>query len=107
MHDFYSFVFFSDQSVWFGNKIDLSSVGEVLCNGFNLAVSSPRERRGSEARMCIVATKGKTMGSILQCPHLVKEGVARHVCVLLLLRVKRRVQSYCLVLFCLHYVILL
>jgi hypothetical protein len=30
------------------------------------------------------------MGSILQCPHLVIEGVARHVFVLLPLRVKRR-----------------
>ena len=37
-------------------------MGEVLCNGFNLAVSSPRDRRGSEARICVVATKGKTMG---------------------------------------------
>ena len=30
------------------------------------------------------------MGSILWCPHLVTEGVARHVFVLLLLRIKRR-----------------
>ena len=29
------------------------------------------------------------MGSILHCPHLVIEGVARHIFVLLLLRVKR------------------
>ena len=37
-------------------------MGEVLCNGFNLAVSSPRDRRGSEAHICIIAIKGKMMG---------------------------------------------
>ena len=37
-------------------------MGEVLCNGFNLAVSSPHDIRGSEARICIVSIKGKTMG---------------------------------------------
>ena len=46
------------------NKIDLSSVGEVLCGGFNLAVSSPHDKRGSEAHICIVAIKGKTIGFI-------------------------------------------
>ena len=44
------------------NYIDLSSVGEVLCNGSNLAVSSPRDRRGSEACICIVSIKGKMSG---------------------------------------------
>ena len=33
------------------NYIDLSSAGEVLCNGFNLAVSSHSDIRGSEARI--------------------------------------------------------
>ena len=37
-------------------------MGEVLCSGFNLAVSSPSDSRGSEARICIVATKEKTKG---------------------------------------------
>ena len=39
-------------------------MGEVLCNGFNLVGSSPSDRRGSEARICIVAIKGKMMGFI-------------------------------------------
>src|SRR3989337_1847998 len=39
-----------------------SSVEVVHSSRFNLAVSSPSDRRGSEARICIVATKGKTMG---------------------------------------------
>ena len=47
------------------NYIDLSSVGEVFCSGFNFAVSSPRDRRGSEAHICIVATKDKQRGSII------------------------------------------
>ena len=39
-------------------------MGEVLCNGFNLAVSSPSDRKGSEARICIVAIKDKKVGDI-------------------------------------------
>ena len=34
-------------------------MGEVPCCGFNLVVSSPRDRRGREASICIVDTKGK------------------------------------------------
>ena len=34
----------------------------MLCNEFNLVVSSPSDRRGSEARICIIATKDKTAG---------------------------------------------
>jgi hypothetical protein len=37
-------------------------VGEVLCSGFNLVVSSPSGNRGSKAHIYIVAIKGKTMG---------------------------------------------
>ena len=37
-------------------------MGEVLCDGFNLAVSSPSDSRGSEARICVVAIKDKKMG---------------------------------------------
>ena len=34
-------------------------MGEVLCSGYNLVVSSPSDRKGSEAHFCIVATKDK------------------------------------------------
>jgi hypothetical protein len=37
-------------------------MGEVLCVGFNLAVSSPSDSRGSEAHIYIVAIKDKKMG---------------------------------------------
>src|SRR4051812_48760951 len=38
-------------------------MGEVLCNGFNLAVSSPSDRRGSEARIVLLPLiKDKKMG---------------------------------------------
>ena len=37
-------------------------MGEVLCNGFNLAMSSPRDRRSSETRICIIAIKAKMAG---------------------------------------------
>ena len=46
--------------VWPTISINLA-IGEVLCNGFNLAVSSPSDRRGSKARICIVAIKDKMM----------------------------------------------
>jgi hypothetical protein len=64
MHDCYSFVFLFDDSCSMANYVDLSSMGEVLCSGFNLMMSSPSDRRGSEARICIVAIKNKTTGSI-------------------------------------------
>ena len=38
------------------------SVEVVHSSRFNLAVSSPSDRKGSEARICIVVTKGKTTG---------------------------------------------
>ena len=37
-------------------------MGDVICVRFNLAVSWPHGRRGDEARICIVATKGKMTG---------------------------------------------
>ena len=46
--------------VWPTRLIYLA-MGEVLCHGFNLAVSSPRVRKGSEARICIVAIKDEMM----------------------------------------------
>ena len=39
-------------------------MGEVLCDGLNLAVSSPNDSRGSEAGICIAATKDKKVGFI-------------------------------------------
>ena len=42
------------------NYIDLSSVGEVLCDGFNLAVIYIPMTEGDKTRICIVAIKGKT-----------------------------------------------
>ena len=39
-------------------------MGEVLFNGFNLAVSSPIDKKGSEARICIVAIKDKKVDFI-------------------------------------------
>ena len=49
--------------VWPTRLIHLA-MGEVLCDGFNLAVSSPSDNRGSEVRICIVAIKDKKMGFI-------------------------------------------
>jgi hypothetical protein len=46
------------------------AMGEVLCIGFNLVVSSPSDRRGSEARICIVAIKDKKMGFLPYCLDL-------------------------------------
>ena len=39
-------------------------VGEVLCNGFNLVVSSPNDRKVSEAHICIIAIKDKKVRTI-------------------------------------------
>ena len=38
-------------------------MGEVLCDGFNLAVLNPSDRKGHDT-YCIIAIKGKTMGFI-------------------------------------------
>jgi hypothetical protein len=40
------------------------AMGEVLCDGFNIAVTTLNDSRGSGARICIVAIKDKTMGLI-------------------------------------------
>src|SRR3989337_2205118 len=47
--------------VW-PTRLVFLAMGEVLCDGFNPAVSSPSDSRGSEARICIVAIKAKNMG---------------------------------------------
>ena len=38
-------------------------MGEVLCNGFDLAVLNPNDSRGHDM-YCIVTIKGKNMGFI-------------------------------------------
>jgi hypothetical protein len=38
-------------------------MGEVLCDGFDLAVLNPSDRKGHDT-YCIAAIKGKTMGFI-------------------------------------------
>ena len=43
----------------FPTRFFFLAMGEVLCDGFNLAVSSPSDSRGSEAHICIVAIKDK------------------------------------------------
>ena len=48
MHNCYSFVFLSDLSVWFGQLDYLSCIGEVLCDGFDLAVINPNDRKGHD-----------------------------------------------------------
>ena len=37
-------------------------MGEVLCSGFNLVVSSPSDRRGSEARIILMLLRIKQWG---------------------------------------------
>ena len=49
--------------VWPTRLIYLA-MGEVLCNGFNLAVLYPSDKVGDKTRICIVAIKDKTMGFI-------------------------------------------
>ena len=43
----------------------LSLVGEVLCSGFNLAVFSPSDRRGSEARIVFLLLRIKQWGLLI------------------------------------------
>ena len=65
MHDCYSLIFllWNFGLVW-PTRLIFVAMGEVLCSGFNLAVSSPSDRKGSEAHICIVATKDKKAGFI-------------------------------------------
>ena len=46
--------------VW-PTRLVFLAMGEVLCDGFNLAVSSPSDSRGSEACICTLAIKDKKM----------------------------------------------
>ena len=49
--------------VW-PTRLVFLAMGQVLSFGFNLAVSSPSDRRGNEAHICIVAIKNKKMGGL-------------------------------------------
>ena len=47
--------------VW-PTRLVLLAMGEVLSFGFNLAVSSPSDRRGSEARIVLLPSRIKRWG---------------------------------------------
>ena len=47
---------------YLANYIDLSSMGEVLCDGFNLAVLYIPVTEGDKTHICIVAIMGKRQG---------------------------------------------
>ena len=57
-------------SLYFSPSIDLVgptrlvflAMGEVFCDGFNLAVSSPSYRKGSEARIVLLPLRIKRWG---------------------------------------------
>ena len=49
--------------VW-PTRLVVLAMGEVLSFGFDRAVSLPSDRRGSKARICIVAIKDKKVGFI-------------------------------------------
>jgi hypothetical protein len=55
----YSYVCFSIYEFSLAKLMIRSSEEVVHSSRFNLAVFSPSDRRGSEARTCIVATRGK------------------------------------------------
>ena len=46
------------------NQIDLSSAGDMLFDGFNLAVLYIPVTEGDKTRICIVAIKGEMTGFI-------------------------------------------
>ena len=50
--------------VW-PTRLVILAMGEVLSFGFNLAVSSPHDRRGSEARIVLLLLRVKRWGSII------------------------------------------
>ena len=63
MHDLYTSVFLFGLVIW-PTRLIFLAMGEVPCSGFNLVVSSPSDRRGSEARICTVAIKDKKVGFV-------------------------------------------
>ena len=57
--------FFSNLLIWFG-QLDrfILPWEEVLCNGFDLAVLNPSDRKGHDTYVSFIAIKGKKMGLI-------------------------------------------
>ena len=64
MHDYYSFVFLFDIDLVRPTRLIFLAMGEVLCDGFNLAVIYIPVTERDKTRICIVAIKDKTMGFI-------------------------------------------
>ena len=54
-------LFFSIYEFSLAKLMSRSLVEVVHSSRFNLTVSSPRNRRGRETRICTIATKGKMM----------------------------------------------
>ena len=71
--------------VW-PTRLVFLAMGEVLCDGVNLAMSSTSDSRGSEARICIVAIKDKKMGGFtiligsIPLSHVILLKVLLHSC---------------------------
>ena len=64
MHDYYSFVFLFDIDLVRPTRLIFLAMGEVLCDGFNLAVIYIPVTERDKTRICIVAIKDKKMGFI-------------------------------------------
>ena len=54
--------------VW-PTRLIFLAMGEVLCNGFDLAVLNPNDRKGTDT-YCIVAIEDKKMGFMSYCMSL-------------------------------------
>ena len=57
-------LYFSPIHLVWPTRLIYLGMGEVRCNGFNLAVLYPSDKLGDKTRICIVAIKGKMMGFI-------------------------------------------
>ena len=62
MHDLISLQVSSNYRFGLANWIGFLAMGEVLSFGFNLAVSSPSDSRGSEARIVLLPLRIKRWG---------------------------------------------
>ena len=62
MHDLISLYFSLNIGLVWPTKLVFLAMGEVLSFGFNLAVSSPSDSRGSEARIELLPSSVKRWG---------------------------------------------
>ena len=62
MYDWLSLQVSSNYQFGLAYYIDLSLVEEVLCDGFDLAVSFPSDSRGSKARIVLLPSRIKRWG---------------------------------------------